>query len=148
MEQIQVVLDKRIPFNITQVYDGENVIFCKSFKDELFNTGSFSTKDKDFVHKYIVEDNKKYIITDVSTTDGRTYKNVKFQIVLNEREEIPLSTFNPRGEKSIADPFKLAEKKQLLVETKRFETKPVVALDVTENINRIKGMCVLFSMKH
>ena len=138
MEQIQVVLDKRIPFNITQVYDGENVIFCKSFKDELFNTGSFSTKDKDFVHKYIIEDNKKYIITDVSTPDGRTYKNVKFQIVLNEREEIPLSTFNPRGEKSIADPFKLAEKKQLLVETKRFETKPVVALDVTENINRIK----------
>lgn len=111
MEQIQVVLDKRIPFNITQVYDGENVIFCKSFKDELFNTGSFSTKDKDFVHKYIIEDNKKYIITDVSTTDGRTYKNVKFQIVLNEREEIPFSTFNPRGSNIILENVVLPENK-------------------------------------
>ena len=138
MDHIKVVLDKRIPFNLIQDVNGENVIFCKSFRDELFETGSFSTKDKDFVHKYVTENNKKYIITDVTTPDGQTYKNVKFQVILNEKGETPFSTFNPKGEKSVADSFKLPEKKQLIVETNKAQVKPAKPLDVSESINKRK----------
>ena len=138
MDHIKVVLDKRIPFNLIQDVNGENVIFCKSFRDELFETGSFSTKDKDFVHKYITENNKKYIITDVTTPDGQTYKNVKFQVILNEKGETPFSTFNPKGEKSVADSFKLPEKRQLIVETNKAQVKPAKPLDVSESINKRK----------
>ena len=66
VDNIQVILDKRIPLNLLQVSEGENVIFCKQFREELFDSGFFSTKEKDFVHKYITESNKKYIITAVS----------------------------------------------------------------------------------
>ena len=138
MDHIKVILDKRIPFNLIQDVNGENVIFCKSFRDELFETGSFSTKDKDFVHKYITENNKKYIITDVTTPDGQTYKNVKFQVILNEKGETPFSTFNPKGEKSVADSFKLPEKRQLIVETNKAQVKPAKPLDVSESINKRK----------
>lgn len=138
MDHIKVVLDKRIPINLIQDVNGQNVIFCKSFRDELFETGNFSTKDKDFVHKYVTENNKKYIITDVTTSDGQTYKNVKFQVILNEKGETPFSTFNPKGETSVADSFKLPEKKQLIVETNKAQVKPAKPLDVSESINKIK----------
>ena len=138
MDHIKVVLDKRIPINLIQDVNGQNVIFCKSFRDELFETGNFSTKDKDFVHKYVTENNKKYIITDVTTPDGQTYKNVKFQVILNEKGETPFSTFNPKGETSVADSFKLPEKKQLIVETNKAQVKPAKPLDVSESINKIK----------
>jgi hypothetical protein len=138
VDHIKVVLDKRIPINLIQDVNGQNVIFCKSFRDELFETGNFSTKDKDFVHKYVTENNKKYIITDVTTSDGQTYKNVKFQVILNEKGETPFSTFNPKGETSVADSFKLPEKKQLIVETSKAQVKPAKPLDVSESINKIK----------
>ena len=138
MDHIKVVLDKRIPINLIQDVNGQNVIFCKSFRDELFETGNFSTKDKDFVHKYVTENNKKYIITDVTTPDGQTYKNVKFQVILNEKGETPVSTFNPKGETSVADSFKLPEKKQLIVETSKAQVKSAKPLDVSESINKIK----------
>jgi len=138
VDHIKVVLDKRIPINLIQDVNGQNVIFCKSFRDELFETGNFSTKDKDFVHKYVTENNKKYIITDVTTPDGQTYKNVKFQVILNEKGETPFSTFNPKGETSVADSFKLPEKKQLIVETSKAQVKPAKPLDVSESINKIK----------
>jgi hypothetical protein len=138
VDHIKVVLDKRIPINLIQDVNGQNVIFCKSFRDELFETGNFSTKDKDFVHKYVTENNKKYIITDVTTSDGQTYKNVKFQVILNEKGETPFSTFNPKGETSVADSFKLPEKKQLIVETNKAQVKPAKRLDVSESINKRK----------
>jgi len=111
VDSIQVILDKRIPFNLLQVSEGENVIFCKKFTEQLFDTGLFSTKEKDFVHNYILENGEKYIITDVNTNNGQTHKNVKFKIVVLEKGEVPFSTFNPKGTSTILEKIVLPENK-------------------------------------
>jgi len=111
VDSIQVILDKRIPFNLLQVSEGENVIFCKKFTEQLFDTGLFSTKEKDFVHNYILENGEKYIITDVNTNNGQTHKNVKFKIVVLEKGEVPFSTFNPKGTSTILEKVVLPENK-------------------------------------
>lgn len=100
MDYIQAILDKRIPIKLLQVPDGENVIYCNKFTDQLFDTASISTKEKDFVHNYILENGQRYILTDVSTEDGKTYKDVKFKVVVVENGEVPYSRFSP-GKKNI-----------------------------------------------
>ena len=97
MDLVQVTLDNRIPLTLSQDVKGENVIYCKKFKDDLFNTGSFSTKDKDFVHNYILEKGQMYIVTDVKTNDGKLYKNIKFKIIIENKQEVPHSKFNPNN---------------------------------------------------
>lgn len=121
MDCIQIILDKRIPLKVLQVLEGENVIFCKSFKEELFDSGFFSTKEKDFVHKYIIENNQKYIITDVITPDKKIYKNIKFKVVMNENSQIPDCTFNPNGIKSEKTEYKLPETKAQIIVEKKIE---------------------------
>ena len=121
MDSIQVILDKRIPLKLLQVSEGENIIYCKSFRDDLFNTGSFSTKDKDFVHNYILEKGQMYIVTDVKTNDGKLYKNIKFKVIIENKQEIPYSQFNPNN------PVILDEKKDP-IQIKKEEPlkKPVI----------------------
>jgi len=86
VDPVQFIIDKRIPLKLLQVDNGQNVIYCKKFKEDLFDSGIFSTREKDFVHNYITENDQKYIVTDVSDPEGKTYKNVKFKIVINENK--------------------------------------------------------------
>lgn len=124
MDYTPVILDSRIPFKLIQISEGENVIYCKSFKDQLFDSGFFSTKEKDFVHNYVTENNEKYIITDVTTPDNKVYKNVKFKVVIDEKNETPYSTFNPSGKISEKKEYKLPEIKPLIIE--KIEPKKII----------------------
>ena len=124
MHYIQAILDKRIPIKLLQVAEGENVIFCNKFTDQLFDTASISTKEKDFVHNYILENEQKYIITDVTTQDDKVYKNVKFRVVINENGNVPYSTFNPENAVSEKGEYKLPvpvkkESPKILTESKK-----------------------------
>ncbi|NBP03762.1 MAG: hypothetical protein EBU90_27415, partial [Proteobacteria bacterium] len=136
VDSIQVILDKRIPLKLLQVSEGENVIFCKQFREELFDSGFFSTKEKDFVHNYITENEQKYIITDVSTPDGKTYQNVKFKIVISEKKEIPLSTFNPSRIEFINENVTIP--KTIVPETQQIleKVKTPVSIDLTEQLHK------------
>ena len=93
MQYIQTLLDNRIPLKLIQIAEGESVIFCKKFKEELFDSGFFSTKEKDFVHNYVTENNQKYIVTNVSFPDGHVENNVKFRVAISENADVPFSIY-------------------------------------------------------
>ena len=136
VDNIQVILDKRIPLNLLQVSEGENVIFCKQFREELFDSGFFSTKEKDFVHKYITENNKKYIITDVSTPDGKTYKDVKFKVIVSEKSDVPFCTFNPTQKQFINEKVSLSQPILQQNETREEIASKPIKLDFTEQLQK------------
>lgn len=74
--------------------EAENVIYCKSFSDYLFNVGTFVTKTKEVILEYVTEDSEKYVIADVTFENGDCFKGVKFKVVINESTETPHSTIN------------------------------------------------------
>lgn len=138
MDHIQVIIDNRIPLKLLQVNEGESVIFCKSFKEELFNSGFFSTKDKDFVHNYIVENEQKYIVTDVTTPDDKVYKNVKFRVVVNENADVPYSTFNPQNIISEKSEYKLPAPIKVETNKTTTESKKQTKINLNEKLEKQK----------
>jgi len=147
VDSIQVILDKRIPLKLLQVSEGDNVIYCKKFTEQLFDTGLFSTKEKDFVHNYITENEQKYIITDVSTEDGKTYKNVKFKVIITESEEIPYSTFSPKNENIINEKVVVPETPivndlQFLEKTKKNESEIIRIQQAEERLENKKNRLI------
>lgn len=94
MNLYNVLLNNEIPFVLHESSDLENVIYCKSFSDYLFNVGTFTTKTKEVILEYITEDDRRYIIADVTFENGECYKNVKFEVIIDEDIETPYSTIN------------------------------------------------------
>ena len=94
MNLYNVLLNNEIPFVLHESGDSENVIYCKSFSDYLFNVGTFVTKTKEVILEYVTEGEKQYIIADVTFENGECYRNVKFEVIINESIETPYSTIN------------------------------------------------------
>ena len=94
MNLYNVLLNNKIPFVLHESGDSENVIYCKSSSDYLFNVGTFVTKTKEVILEYVVENGEKYVSVDVTFDNGECYENVRFKIVVNENTETPYSTIN------------------------------------------------------
>lgn len=95
MNLIKGLVDKRVEIEFTKTSDSENYIFTKPFDDNIRNIVLLQTKNRDFIHKYVFENNERYVFSDVILEDGTVYKNVKFKLVVVENGETPLCTLNP-----------------------------------------------------
>jgi len=89
-----VLLNNKIPFVLHESGDSENVIYCKSFSDYLFNVGTFTTRTKEVILEYVVDNAEKYVVADVTFDNGECYRDVRFKVVINENTETPYSTIN------------------------------------------------------
>jgi len=89
-----VFLNNKIPFVLLESNESENVIYCKSFSDYLFNVGTFVTKTREVILEYVTEGEDKYVVADVTLDDGTCYRDVRFKIVVNEKIKTPHSTIN------------------------------------------------------
>jgi hypothetical protein len=89
-----VLLNNKIPFVLHESSDSENAIYCKSFSDYLFNVGTFTTRTKEVILEYVVDNAEKYVVADVTFDNGECYRNVRFKVVVNENTETPYSTIN------------------------------------------------------
>ena len=94
MNLYNVLLNNKIPFVLHESGDSENVIYCKSFSDYLFNVGTFTTRTKEVILEYVVDNAEKYVVADVTFDNGECYRDVRFKVVVNENTETPYSTIN------------------------------------------------------
>ena len=94
MNLYNVLLNNKIPFVLHESDDSENVIYCKSFSDYLFNVGTFTTRTKEVILEYVVDNAEKYVVADVTFDNGDCYRDVRFKVVVNENTETPYSTIN------------------------------------------------------
>ena len=94
MNLYNVLLNNKIPFILSENNTAENVIYCNSFNDYLFNVGVFKTKEKEVVLEYITINDDKYTKLDVTFEGGECYKDVEFKIIITDKKTIPYSTFN------------------------------------------------------
>ena len=94
MNLYNVLLNNKIPFVLHESNDSENVIYCKSFSDYLFNVGTFTTRTKEVILEYVVDNAEKYVVADVTFDNGECYRDVRFKVVINENTETPYSTIN------------------------------------------------------
>ena len=76
MNLYNVLLNNKIPFTLLETTDSENVIYCKSFSDYLFNVGTFVTKTKEIILEYSTQDGEKYVSVDITFNDGTHYAGV------------------------------------------------------------------------
>ena len=94
MNLYNVLLNNKISFVLHESGDSENVIYCKSFSDYLFNVGTFTTRTKEVILEYVVDNAEKYVVADVTFDNGECYRDVRFKVVVNENTETPYSTIN------------------------------------------------------
>jgi len=98
-----VLINNQIPFVLVETNNKENVIYCNSFNDNLFNVGIFSTKTKDIILEYFTVKDDKYVKIDITFEDGKCYKDVKFKIIINESvADLPYCSFNPANLADVA----------------------------------------------
>ena len=89
-----VLLNNKISFLLLEDNNANNIIYCNTFADYLFNVAVFKTKTKEVILEYTVVDNDKYVTVDVTLENGDCYPDVQFKIVVNENIETPHSTVN------------------------------------------------------
>ena len=94
MNLYDVLLNNKIPFTLLETADSENVIYCKSFSDYLFNVGTFVTKTKEVILEYVTEGDEKYVFADVTFHDGTCFSGVRSKVIVSEHVETPHSTIN------------------------------------------------------
>lgn len=95
MNFIKALVDRRVELEFSKSIDTENYIFSKSFEDNIRNIVLLQTKDREFIHKYVFENDERYIVSDIILEDGTCYKDVKFKLVVVEHGEVPKCTLNP-----------------------------------------------------
>jgi len=104
-----VLLNNKISFVLLEDNNAENIIYCNSFADYLFNVAVLKTKTKEVILEYTVVDNDKYVTADVTLENGDCYPGVQFKIVVNENVETPHSTIN------LIDPHKVTIKQDAVL---------------------------------
>lgn len=122
MNLYNVLLNNKIPFILSESNTSENIIYCNSFNDYLFNVGVFKTRDKEVVLEYVVVNEEKYAQLDITFEDGECYKNVEFKIIITDKKVIPYSTFNKNNlgsnktiiEKAKEEKIDLVEEEEIL----------------------------------
>jgi hypothetical protein len=89
-----VLLDNRVECTFLDSKEAKNVIFCRPLEESLHNVATLQTRNEEFIHNFITESTGNYLVTDVTLSDGSTYKNVRFKLVESTEEELPCSTIN------------------------------------------------------
>lgn len=89
-----VILNNKIPFVLLENNNSENVIYCSTFSDYIFNVGTFVTKTKEVILEYVTEGEEKYVFADVTFNNGTCFPGVRFKVIVNEHVETPHSTIN------------------------------------------------------
>ena len=127
MNLYNVLLNNKIPFVLLENNDSENVIYCKSFSDYLFNVGTFVTKTKEVILEYVTEGEEKYVFVDVVLENGECLNNVKFKIVIDEHTETPYSTINFDSPVDITRVELPIQQKQIIEESDEVIEEPAPA---------------------
>lgn len=141
MNLYNVLLNNKIPFILSESNTSENIIYCNSFNDYLFNVGVFKTRDKEVVLEYIVVNEEKYAQLDITFEGGECYKNVEFKIIITDKKVIPYSTFNKNNlgsNKTIIEKAK-EEKMDLVEEEKLLPTNiDIISKEQLEELEKKK----------
>ena len=135
MNLINVLLDKQFKLTLLENNKTDNIIFCKPFEDTLHNLCSYTTKNEDFIYRYVLEDDERFIITDILLEDGTLYKKVKFKLVTINENEVPYSVINFKSLTSGEKANKPVPTKPIIVKE---HTVPVPKYNTREDINKVK----------
>ena len=90
----EVAINTTIPMILIESGEVENIFFCSTFTDQLFNVGILKTKDAELISEYVVENNEKYVLVDLLFENGDLYHKIKFKIVEVKDQDVPISMFN------------------------------------------------------
>lgn len=93
-EYYEVAVNSKVPMVMLESDQAENILFCNSFQDHLFNVGVFKARNAELILEYSTTSNKKYAYLDLLFENGDLYKSVKFKVVMTQSGELPFSTFN------------------------------------------------------
>ena len=149
MNLVNVLLDKQFKLTLLENNKTDNIIFCKPFEDTLHNLCSYTTRNEDFIYRYVLENGERFIITDILLENGTLYKKVKFKLVTINENQVPYSVINLKsltsGEKiHIPVPAKpIIVKEQTVTPVvpepvKLIAKKEVSRYDAQEDINKVK----------
>ena len=94
MHLTEVLLDNRVECTFLDSKEAKNVIFCRPLEESLHNVATLQTRNEEFIHNFITESTGNYLVTDVTLSDGSTYKDVRFKLVESTDVELPCSTIN------------------------------------------------------
>ena len=94
MHPIDVVIDNRITCSFIDTAETGNVIFCRPLEESLDNISLITTKNGEFIHKYIQENGENYLVTNIHLPNGDVHEDVYFKLVVCESGDLPLSTIN------------------------------------------------------
>jgi len=90
----EVLLDNRVECTFLDSKEAKNVIFCRPLEESLHNVATLQTRNEEFIHNFITESTGNYLVTDVTLSDGSTYKDVRFKLIESTDVELPCSTIN------------------------------------------------------
>jgi hypothetical protein len=149
MNLVNVLLDKQFKLTLLENNKTDNIIFCKPFEDSLHNLCSYTTRNEDFIYRYVLENGERYIITDILLENGTLYRKVKFKLVTTKEEQIPYSVINLKtlpssDEVLIPIPSKPIILKEQIIEpivpepVKQVTTKEIPRYDAQEDISKVK----------
>ena len=134
----EVAVNTTVPMVLIESGEVENIFFCSSFSDQLFNVGIFKTRDAELISEYVVEKREKYVYVDLLFENGDLFHKIKFKIVEMEEQETPISMFNLKtldnNTKSYVE-F-TGPKEQLLAETEDITIPEVIITEDTELIQQ------------
>ena len=95
MHLVDIILDNRVSCKFIDDRESENIIFCRPLEECLHDITLITTKDDEFVHKYIEESTGEYIITSITLPNGEVHDDICFKLVECEvGEELPHSIIN------------------------------------------------------
>ena len=90
----EVAVNTTVPMVLIESGEVENIFFCSSFSDQLFDVGIFKTRDAEIISEYVIENREKYVYVDLLFENGDLFHRIKFKIVEMEGQETPISMFN------------------------------------------------------
>jgi len=90
----EVAVNTTVPMTLIESGEAENIFFCSSFTDQLFNIGIFKTQDAELICEYFEKNREKFVFVDLLFENGDLYTKVKFKIIVVEDQETPISMFN------------------------------------------------------
>ena len=94
-----VTLNDKIPFTLDVSTELENILYCSSINEHLFNVAIFNTKHKQLILEYNDEGNIRYAKIQVKIGE-KLYKDSIFKVIITDNKVLE-STFNPNYVKPV-----------------------------------------------
>ena len=136
----EILIDNRISCSFVDSEEAENIIFCRPLEESLDNVVTITTKDNEFIHKFITEDSgDKFLVTNIKLSDGEVFNNVKFKLIVCEEGELPESTINTAAFGLPSEFEEITSKDKALVQEEVLISNPSSAIENEEYPIFIKG---------